>query len=66
MKPEDLITINSTQLEYLFVFAVVWSIGSVIDVRDRERFDKVIKNELVTGRLPGTSLFNSYFDVEEK
>ncbi len=49
------------QIENLFIFCIVWSIGGSLQIQERPKFDEFIRK--IAGRiLPNTSLFDNYFD----
>lgn len=49
------------QIENLFIFCIVWSIGGALQIQERPKFDEFIRK--IAGRiLPNTSLFDNYFD----
>jgi dynein heavy chain len=57
---------NSTGIdlcENIFIFCLVWSMGSVLDEKGRVAFDQFLKN-LAAKSLPKQSLFESTFDIE--
>ena len=62
--PQDFLIFDNNKLERLFVFCIVWSLGAVIKLKDRKRFNKIIIDELSSVILP-SSLYESYFDTEE-
>ncbi len=52
-------------MEFLFVFCIVWSFGAIIDISERPRFNKLIKEELNGIILPKYCLFDAYFNVKQ-
>lgn len=51
------------QLEKLYIFCLVWSLGGALMSEDREKFSDVLRT--VSGMLlPSSSLYDNYFDME--
>lgn len=51
------------QLERLFIFCLVWSLGGALVSEDREKFSEFLRttSQLI---LPSSSLYDNYFDIE--
>ena len=56
---------DSTAIESFFVFALAWSFGGCLGARDRIILDQQIK-ESCSVRVPSTTLFDNFYDTEEK
>jgi dynein heavy chain len=66
-------------LEAVFIFSLVWSLGSAVvqsaAVQDRDRFDRFLKNlaglstmdavSVAASQLPSKSLYEYIFDVDD-
>lgn len=51
------------QLERLFIFCVIWSLGGALVSEDREKFSQFVTQ--ASGLiLPSSSLYDNYFDLE--
>ena len=51
------------QLERLFIFCLIWSVGGALVSEDREKFSEFIRT--TSGLiLPSSSLYDNYFDIE--
>ena len=53
------------QLERLYIFCVVWSLGGALMADEREKFSDFMKSSSGMG-LVNSSLFDNYYDVESK
>lgn len=54
---------DSDQLEFIFIFAIVWSIGACLHCDSRKKFEDVLRR--TSGRhLPPTSLYDNLYDYE--
>jgi dynein heavy chain len=52
---------DANLLEYMFIFCMLWSIGSTLQPESRLKFEDLLRK--LSGRhLPNTSLFDSFFD----
>ncbi len=51
------------QLERLFIFCLIWSLGGSLVSEDRDKFSEFVRSSsgLI---LPSSSLFDNYFDIE--
>lgn len=58
-------SIDSTAIESFFVFALAWSFGGCLGPKDRNLLDQLIK-ESCSVRVPSTTLFDNFYDTEEK
>lgn len=64
--PEDSKRIENSQLEYLFVFCLVWSFGACLQETDRVKFLNQLKG-LTTAALPiNYSLYEMLYEFNEK
>lgn len=51
------------QLERLYIFCLVWSVGGALIAEDREKFSEFIRT--TSGLiLPSSSLYENYFDID--
>ena len=57
--------VDSTAVESFFVFALAWSFGGCLTATDRKRVDQIIK-EYCSVRVSSSSLFDIYYDMQEK
>lgn len=57
--PEDCSQLDSSKVQYFFVFATAWSLGAVVDEDDKERFNKVL-TDLCT--IEVSSVYNQFYD----
>lgn len=62
LKEDDPIQ-DPDQLEFIFIFAIVWSLGACLHADSRKKFEEVLRR--TSGRhLPPTSLFDNVYDYE--
>lgn len=54
-KPEVAHVLTPEQLEKLYVFALVWATGGLLDADDRAKFDEFLKDKLNNLALPQNS-----------
>lgn len=64
--PENVANIDANSVECILVFCLVWSLGACVDPKERPRITKLIREELSSVLLPNYSLFDVYFDVNDK
>ena len=58
--PEDENPIDSDILENLFVFCIMWSIGTCLTDTSKKRFEDFIRK--ISSRAPSNSLFDCFYD----
>lgn len=61
--PEDPSILDSTKVQFYFVFSVAWSLGAIISESDKTVFNRFLK-ELCTVEF-GPSVFDSYYDLDQ-
>lgn len=56
--PEDF-----DQLEFFFIFCIIWSLGGSLVEEDREKFSEFVRNtsQLI---LPSSSLYDNFYVIE--
>ena len=51
------------QLERLFIFCLIWSLGGALVSEDRDKFSEFVRT--TSGLiLPSSSLYDNYFDID--
>ena len=52
------------KVEFIFIFSIVWSLGSCLKIDSRKKFEEVLRR--TSGRhLPATSLYDNFWDFLE-
>jgi len=52
---------DNNLIEYMFIFCLIWSLGSCLNASSRVKFEELLKK--LSGRhLPAYSLYDGYFD----
>lgn len=51
------------QLEFFYIFCIIWSLGGTLVEDDREKFSEFLRNtsQLI---LPSSSLYDNFFNIE--
>jgi hypothetical protein len=64
-EPSDNVPQEVDQLERLYVFCVVWSLGGALMADERDKFSDFIKTSCGL-MLGSSSLYDNYYDMDSK